>query len=257
MTATATAPQTTALEGAWADADTAKWDPTFSVFGQADVEVRYVVLQKGVGKLDFDPQQHEVGERRVSVEITIVPVIPGRQNVQRDMLAQSREWATIVNPSIKAFGPNWNAQALKGRYVEAQLVPSGRKFASNRELDEHGNPKQVDATTIKFVRVFANEDECAAAATARFGNRQNGQAADRPLPEDPPAVPTNDAAGRATAAKFLEPLWKSCGGDIAQFEKVLANNPPLGRYFTLTSPEVIALVMPATTPADEAEKLPF
>ena len=240
MTATAT-PPAPAANDPWAEADTATWDPTFTVFGQCDIAIRYVVLQKGIGKVDFDPSQHEVGERRVSIEISIVPVIPGRQNVERDMLAQSREWANIVNPSIKAFGPQWNAQMLKGRYVEAQLVPSGRKY-THRESGE-----QRDATTIKFVRVFASEDECATAALNRQG--RNGAAAPAPAAAPAAEAPANDHE-RATAAKFLDPLWKSCNGDVSTFEGLLKANPLTARYFDLSSPEVQALV-------GGAEKLPF
>ena len=234
-------------DDAWAEADNAKWDPTYTVFGEVDLNISYVVLQKGIGKVAFVPTQHQQDERRVSIEITIIPVIPGRQNVQRDMLSQSREWANIVNQSIKAFGPNWNAQMLKGRYVEAQLVPSGRKYRT-ADGDER------DATTVKFVRFFNGEDDCAAAAVARRGGSSNGAtsaAAVTPAAETPV-----NAHERATVAQFLGPLWKSCNGDADKFGALL-KNPPFATYFTLTSPEVLALVMPATTPADETEKLPF
>ncbi len=248
-TATQTAPNVT--DDPWAQADTATYDPSFSVFGQVDIAITYVVLQKGVGKVPFDPGTHDPKDRVIAIDITVFPVIAGRSPTKRNMLSESREWAAIVNPSIKAFGPQWNAQLLKDRFVEAQMVASGRKRLDRETRQPVIDPatgKAEEWTTFKFVRVFANEDECVAAAMARFGPNGRAGGADRPLPEDAPApaaAPEANDHERATAAKFLEPLWKSCNGDAAKFGELLKANPLTSRYFDLSSPEVNAVLTAA------------
>src|SRR5687768_5866954 len=88
----------------WASADCATWDPSFSVFGLVQAEVWYCALVKGVGKVPFDPAQHTADQRATAVTISVIPVLPDQRPTERQLIAESSEWAKTVNPSIKALG---------------------------------------------------------------------------------------------------------------------------------------------------------
>ena len=226
----------------WASADGAKWDPTFSVFGLVQAEVWYAALVKGVGKVQFDPLQHRPDQRVTAVTIAVVPVLATQQPAQRDMIAESSEWAKLVNPSIKALGTT--LRGLHDRYVEAQLVPTGRTYANSA-----GEVKT--ATTFKFVRLFASEDECRAAAERgrRWGAGAEGPAR-RPTGGDGatpgslgrPDAPAPVGISREVAAKFLAGLWNASGKDLDRFGELLRKNAATAQHFDLTSPEVAAVI---------------
>jgi hypothetical protein len=241
----------------WARADTATWDPTFTVFGQAQIEVWTCALVKGAGKVPYDPALH--GDNcYTAVQLAVIPVVPGRETTERDLIAESREWTQLVNPSIRALG--LNAKQLHNQYVEAQLVPSGRKYTN-------AAGEVRDATTFKFVRLFGDEQACFVAAQTRrgpsgpaAGASPNGAAppADRPLPEDAPGNPSPSGAGRhagraggdlgpvdaveaQTAAKFLAPIVAASKGDVDRLAALIEQNGLLKRvYGGVDHPDVVA-----------------
>jgi hypothetical protein len=226
----------------------ATWDPTFRVFGQAQIEVYPCILEKGVGKVRFDPARHPVDRRCTAVEIVVLPVQPGRQPVERQMIAESREWAAIVKPSLLALSTDLGR--IHNQWVEAQLVPSGRKYT-----DATTN-EQKDATTIKFARIFGSEEECLAASQQPSRNGAGSATSPAASPSHAAAggvVPAPPAAGgngapnereKAIAAKFLPALIQKAAGDPEHLERLLKGNPLTSKYFDLTSPEVAAAFNP-------------
>jgi hypothetical protein len=248
----------TAPDDPWARADTATWDPTFTVFGQAQIEVWTCALVKGAGKVPYDPALH--GDNcYTAVQLAVLPVVPGRETTERDLIAESREWTQIVNPSIKALG--LNAKQLHGQYVEAQLVPSGRKFTN-------AAGETRDATTFKFLRVFADDQACYVAAQTRRTpstssatvGLANGAALtpltpDRPLLEDTPGDPHGATAASAveaqTAAKFLAPIVAASKGDVDRLATLIEQNGLLKRvYGGVEHPDVVAAFAAAATAGD-------
>lgn len=244
---TAAPPAPPPTEDPFEAADNATWDPSFSVFGQVQAESWFCVLQKkdeanGIkgGKVPFDPNQHDISGRVTAVKISIIPAIPGRGNTERELIAESQEWTKIVLPSIKALGPAWNLKGLHNQWVEAKLVPTGRKYAG-----ADGQPKE--ATTITFVRIFPTEDACLAAAQAgRPGGGESAPAASA-APAAVPAGPSD--AEKAVATKFLRPLWTASGGDLGKFAEMLASNALTAKYFTIDSPEVLDVLTPSAVAA--------
>lgn len=223
----------------WDSADKAQWDPTFRVYGQVQANVWHCALVKGQGKVPFDPAIHPIDQRYTAVEIAIVPVIPGRQPVERSMIAESKEFAQIVNPSVKALGQGWNLKLLSERFVEAQLAPSGRKYTGT-------SGEQVDATTIKFTRVFQSEDECLAAAQSGRGYTNGNGNGGAPAQGTPAAASATTASmeheRKFLAEKLLPAVVKQAGGDVQKLEEMLAKSPALAKHFTISSPEVLALL---------------
>lgn len=216
----------------------AEYDPTRTYFGQINIDTHYCTFQKDPAsgkftKVIFDPGQHKMADRRVSVGIDIAS-LPGEKYsffLQREFIAESREWATVVKPSLRAIGAD--LRTINSKWVQVQLVPTGRKY-----LNAAGEER--DATTFKFIAVYQTEADCLAAAGAHF-DRNYGTP---PPPIDSPSPAADDPNNpeRETARRFLEPLWKSCNGDAEKFYEQLRTNPFLSKYFDSGSREVFKLV---------------
>jgi len=205
-----------------------------TVFGEVQVDVWPCVLRKGEGKIPFDPSQHSIDERRTAIDITLIPT-RGDYNIERHLIAESTEWAKIVKPSLREIGID--LRALNGKFVQAQLVPTGRTY-----VNAQGETKEN--TTFKFVAVYPDMESCIDAANEFFKSRGNGGNGDsQPAPvQTQPVAPAQNNRERETALKFVPALWKSAGGDINKLAELLANNPLTKKYFDINSPEVVALV---------------
>jgi len=64
------------------------------------------VLERGIGKVEFDPQMHSQDQRRTAIDITVRPLVEMGLtfDLTRNMIAESREWASFVLPSIRDLG---------------------------------------------------------------------------------------------------------------------------------------------------------
>ena len=221
------------LNDPWESAEKATWNPTNTFFGQCKIDVWYCYLEKGTGKVPFDPNAHPQDRRRTAVDFHIFPVSDNvRFPIKRDLIAESREWVQITKPSITALG--LDLRQLQDRYVQIELVPNGTY------TDKNGQEKQL--TALKFVKVFISETECRQAADAFFTRHDGSEPSGTTSAE--PAQNGSTAADpqRATLAKFLPTLWAACGKDPHKFGEKLLSDPTLSRYFKLTDPEVIDLV---------------
>jgi len=222
----------------WDVAGSAKPQPRV-YFGQVFTDLFFCVLQKGVGKVPFDATQHRLDDRRTSIKMDLQPLASSGLNfaIQRDMIAESREWAGIVLPSIKALGIE--PKAIDEAWVKAELVQTGQSY-KRRDTGE-----EVQKTTFKFLAIYPDEAACEAAAASFFGN---GPAEDEedlaPMPDDEPTNGNGDKQ-REVAAKFLPALYSQAGGDLTEFSKLIAGNPLTSKYFDLNSPEVAELVASA------------
>lgn len=222
----------------------AEWSPIYDVFGQVQAQVWPCVLEKGVGKVPFDPQVHDYDKRNTAIDLSILPVLPGRQPVERQMIVESREWASIVKPSLVAL--RTDLRSIHNAWVHAQLVPTGRTYESGGETKH--------ATTIKFVRIFGSEDECLAAAEAggpRGPRGANGAATPNAARTASPAPAASSAgsataggageARKTTAAKFLPAVVKAANGDLDRLGEMIAKNPILKEvYGDVSHPDVMA-----------------
>lgn len=215
--------------------------PPSVYFGQVTVDSWPVVLVKGVrGGVSFDEATHKPEQRRTMVKLIVTP-LPSSNAIfttERDIIAESREWAGIVMPSYKALG--LTLATLNEKYVKYEMVPTGRTYeAKDQAGNLTGETKQ--ATTIKFLNVYNTLDEAEAAATAQYG----GNSKQEPLATTPSSHPERDVA-----LKFLSALAKQAGGDVSRLATILASNPLVSKYFDINSAEVIALLVPQ-------EELPF
>lgn len=219
--------------------------PPKTYFGQVSMDAWFCILEKGTGRVPFDPTQHRPEQRRTAIDIAIQPLPSSgfEWAIERRMLAESTEWAGKVLPSIKALGIE--PKDLQGKWVQAELIPTGRTYTSKAT----GETKE--ATTFRFVAVYQTEAEAEAAAAALFGSNGNSSNGDGEIPLDPGPAPAAGATSngsnganqeKTTAAAFLPALWQQAGQDVTQFLSLIAGNPLTSKYFTLNSPEVLALV---------------
>lgn len=227
----------------WDVASTATVAPR-SYYGQLRLDTWFCVLQKGVGKVPFDDGQHSPDDRRTSVDIHLIPI--AEQNVafelKREPIAESREWAGIVLPSLQQAAVDAgiisdpkeiDLRKMNGAWVKAEFVGTGRKYRGRDGTER-------ESTTFKFLAVYADEAACRAAYAADTG---------RPLDDDD-AFDAHPAAGggngnakeRETALQFVKVLVQQHKGDRAVVAEQIAAMPMLSKWFTIDSPEVAQLL---------------
>ena len=206
-------------------------------FGRIEMHTWFCVLEKGIGKVDFDPAKHGIDARRTAVKIGLIPLAEHNtnQDIFRDQIAESREWASLVLPSIKNLGIT--ARELDGKWVKLTFQPTGRTYTKTDPMT--GETVTRDATTFKFLALYADEAACRAAYLAeRAGNGGNGGAS---APASAPARSGNQE--KETALKFVKPLIARADGDETKLGQLIAGMPLLSKHFTVQSPEVQELLM--------------
>jgi hypothetical protein len=229
----------------WDIAEQAK-EPQFSnvIWGQCEAKSWWCVLEKGVGKVEFDPQMHSPDLRRTAIDIIIHPLADMGLNfdLARNMIAESREWAGIVLPSIRDMGIS--PKQLNGSWVKVQTVTLTDK-AGNPVTYTDGNGIVKEKTTIKFLAIFKDEAECRADYLANSGKaHQQTQYAGGGGNEN-----GNGNKERETALKFLKVyVENACRGqtDLNVIRNTLALNIAqqslIAKYFTVDSPEVVEMI---------------
>lgn len=231
--------------------------PELTVFGHCLTKVEDVVVvnpaqaaQYGhpkAGRYPFVEGHHPADMKRTGISISIAP-LPGSPNqypTDRDMLAESKEWGTIVKPALLVLGQN--LKTIHEKYVQARMVPSGRTWQRTRDPGTGASPTQetVVGTVPVLLAVFDTEDECRKAAdeffAGRGGGQSNGAASNGAAPN------AAAASNKATAIAFLVPLWQMVKGDKDAMAAQLASNPLTKQHFTIDSPEVVEAMKTAIT----------
>jgi hypothetical protein len=234
----------TQLVDPWESANEAK-PPQFSneVWGQVEARSWYCVLEKGTGKVEFNPDLHSPDQRRTAIEIIVHPLpdMGLKFDITRSMIAESHEWASIVLPSIRDMGIN--PRALNGQWVKvANVALTDRRGVPVTYTDSNGIEKE--RKTIKFLNLFWNEAECRADYLASSGKQ--------PAPSIQHEEKTDSNSGdkeRQTALAFLRVfVQNTCRGqsDPDAIRKLLASqladHPMISKHFTVDSPETIELI---------------
>ena len=204
-------------------------EPPKVYFGQVQFDMWFCVLQKGIGKVPYDPKSHQQGQRRTAVDVSIMP-LPSRGldfTTERNLIAESRQWAGTVLPSIKALSTS--AKALNGKWVQYEMVRTGRTWTGTDGELKH-------ETVPKFLAVYDSEEAAEKAALKLFGGNGDSE----PLPMEPGG--NGDDPERAVAAKFLPALWAQAAEDVTAFMELVNGNPLTSKHFHLSSPEVIEIV---------------
>jgi len=226
--------------------DAMKDNPAQGKFwGKLTVDCTYWRIEKGQKRVPFDPQSHRTEHRRVGIALTVEPLNPTHNFIQREMMDFDINYQDFVKKSIAELGESIAKvidqptgsfplmRALSGLYVQGSFV------------EKKDNPPGKNYTTLYFEKVFKTEGECATDYEAVTGQpRPTGASPveDLPFMPDPPKVKSQPKPQvdpeRATFANFLPALWAQANGDIAKMEQLLAENPMLAKHFDMDSPEV-------------------
>jgi hypothetical protein len=210
----------------WQAAEEAKELPK-TYFAQVTLDVWPCVLEKGVGKVPFDPNAHKEGQRRTAIQLTLTPLPSANVDfvTERGYVDFAREWASITLPSIKILGVN--LRELHEKWVKYEMVKYGT-YTKKGTDGEEGEEK--DLTTPRFLALYASEEEAEAAASEFYGNGGDSEPA-----------PINNGE-RDVALKFLPALVAQVGGDPTKLAEVIASNSLVSKYFDINSPEVVELL---------------
>lgn len=217
-------------------------------FGQVRLLAGFCVLQKGIGRVPFDPQLHKLEDRctEIKIELEALPEMNLKNMPLREMIAEGSEWAGTVLPTIKKLGIT-NPRDLDGKWVSCKFVTTGRSYTDKNT----GEMKQ--ATTFAFTGIFADETACRLAYQAANPARTTQQApAQAQAPWTPAPAPVSSQAAMPTngsnpekdvAWKFAQVFVKQANGDPDALSKLLAANPVVSKYYTINSPEIMNMLM--------------
>lgn len=220
------------------------------LYGQVQVTAEFVVLLKGIGKLSYDPNKHEMKDRQTEITITVNPIEETglTKLITRNVLVNSKEWSAIVWKSLKDACGLTHIRDLDGKFVKFELVDSGRSW-----IDKTSGDKRT-ATTMKFHTVYESEQVCKDGYAIDTAVSLAELAEDDPMAIDmsagagssqQPATAVVDENEKRTAAAFLPGLVKAANGSIDTLKSILGSNPMISKYFTFESPEVQQLLKAA------------
>ena len=207
-------------------------------YGQVHIDAWFCILQKGTGKVAFDPQVHNADQRCTAITMSMIPL--AEMNItfklEREIIAEGREWVEIVLPSIKAAGVA-SVKAADGRFAKLQRVPTGGKY---RLKDANGNRtgEEREAITFKVLAFFSDEAACRQAYYAETGKAPDGS---EPIPgfDDEPAKP---AANVGAAKQFILAFAKQKHFDIEATREVCRQQPMITSAIDVDSDEFTQIV---------------
>lgn len=217
-------------------------------FGQVGLDVWFCVLEKGVGKVPFSEQEHSIDKRLTAITMGIIPVPASRLafSVDRDYIAEFREWNAITLPSIKKLGVS--IRELDGKFAHVKLTETGETYTNSQ-----GETKEK--TAFEFLAIYDTLEACEAAYTAKRGSGAQPTASQTAPRATTAATAGNGNKDRDAALKFLEVAVKStCKGmtDLEQAREAvaaqIAKMPLINKHFTVDSPETMNFMAEALAP---------
>lgn len=228
---------------------------TFDLFGMVEISAWACHLEKGAGKIPFDPANPN-HKRFTAIDVFIqsLPEIDIRypKTLECDWLAEGKTWAKITLPSIKEAYQNSTGQELgsvkqiNGMYARVARVDSLEPPYEKKDRAT-GVPTGEMAVkqTFKFVEFYANEDQCRAAYTAAGGKPMQGSSST--------VAPSQEQSDKNAAMAFLPVIVKNAlngkGLKISDDWKTAVNTaltqfPMVAKHFTADAPEVANYALP-------------
>ena len=211
------------------------------------------ILERGKGKVIFDPSIHEAYRRVKAIKISVECTSKdgGTYTIDLDVISDSKEWR-LTYPTIGAIGRT--VPTLKGSFVQVKRVPTGEHY-TNKTTGE-----QKPKTTFKFIASYPDRDAMTAAADVFYTPRAERLGVELAIVADlaeqsksynapaapQPAQPTAASApvatiDRATAATFLPMFWAQAAQDKGKFYEAVKTNPVTAPHFSdHTAPEMLA-----------------
>jgi hypothetical protein len=223
--------------------DSAMNPQTFSndLFGKVSLNAWYCVLEKGFGRVPFDPAQHPINQRRTAIDVTIDPLpelgITNANVCERRMLAESKDWRTITLQSLHDLGIQ-DVRSVNGAWVRIEACPTGRTYEKNGETKNE--------TAFKFLAIYPDEAACRADYSGGNG------ASTASTPAGPAHTEGNggNSLEKQAAAQFLKVIVTNAiaGKKPEEYRdavtSAIAGFPMVSKFFNVDSPEVQELLPP-------------
>lgn len=246
------------------EADTAEFDPfeaateakvrTFDLFGMVEISAWACHLEKGAGKIPFDPANPN-HKRMTAIDVFIQPLpeidVKYPKTLECNWLAEYNTWAKITLPSIKdAFQRHTgheigSVKEINGMYARVARVDSFDKKYEKKDNNGNLTGEMVTPKTFKFVELYADENQCRAAYTAAGGQPMQGSS--------PAATSAPVDADKNAAIAFLPVIVKNAlsGKNLkisddwkTAVNTALGQFPMVAKHFDAESPEVANFALP-------------
>jgi len=234
----------------------------FRKFGQCFIETYPAVWFKGSQPERFDEQIHKLADRKMMIEIRVVPIDEMNFQSHSDFpdfrsIATSKEWNEVTRASILghyAVDPTdikATAQILRslnGGFVETVQVPNG-KFYTKKTTGE-----KKELSDFLFVSIFESQDACVSACLSEKAGEPVSALSDADFPAipaqaapSPVAAPNNDIL-----LKFAQAIVTAAAKDdkdpvsvTAKVDAQLSVSPLMKGKYSAESPEVLEMIMTA------------
>ncbi len=148
-----------------AASDPAVITPNYDLYGMVEISAYACHLQKGVGKVPFDPTNPD-HKRMTAIQVFIQPLpeieVKYPKTLEMDWIGEFPTWAKITLPSIKAAGFE-NVREINGKYARVTRVDSLDKPYDKKDKDGNPTGEKGVKKTFKFVEFYDTEDACRAA----------------------------------------------------------------------------------------------
>lgn len=226
---------------------------TFDLFGLVEISAWACHLEKGQGKIPFDPGNPN-HKRMTAIDVFIQPLpeidVKYPKSLECNWLAEYNTWAKITLPSIKnAFQKSTgqelgSVKQINGMYARVARVDSLDKKYEKKDSNGNGTGEMVTPKTFKFVEFYADEDACRAAYVAAGGQAMGASSA---------VAPSQEQSDKNAAMAFLPVIVKNAlngkGLTInddwkAAVNTALAQYPMVVKHFNAESPEVATYALP-------------
>jgi hypothetical protein len=211
-------------------------------YGKVEFDIWFCALIKGTGKVPYDAAVHK--QRATAIDILLIPI--AEQNVtfevKRQMIAESREWASIVWPSLKALGIASTRDA-NNRWVKLTQVSSGRKYKNSAG-------EEKESTTFKFLAVYADEAACQAAYLSEVKHEDMDDTAPvQATTTQPPLAAATTNNGLKVAIPFIEAFAKQAGYDLDKTKAMCKTQAIISKSIDIESPAFAEIVLNAANKA--------
>ena len=126
------------------------------LYGKVEFQAKYMYTAKGEKPREFDEQNDDPRHRSTefSISLTTIDAMGLTRPVEeRRHLNWTPAWRDVVWKSVTELGYDL-LRDLNGKFVKAERTPTGRTYTNKT------TGKEVNETTLKFVKVYESEAAC-------------------------------------------------------------------------------------------------
>lgn len=209
---------------------------SFQLFGMVEINAWACALVTGQGKVPYDASNPD-HKRYTAIDIFIQPLpeieVKNPKSCERHWIAEFPEWSKITLKSIKEAGIE-NVREINGKWAQVEPVANGKKYTDKNTGEERSE------TTFKFIKFFADENECRAAYFAAGG---------KPLANQESKPVSNNDSGKQTNYAFLKVIVGNAVRGKTSFDEAQAAveiaikaYPSVAEHYNHQSPETVELI---------------